>query len=86
MKGLSISVSPCNNSFDPTKPCVNESVIDASILANGGQLYAHLAFVNPLINPGNTNYLDYYINDLNFILFSKQNGAFSNLYVEEYQI
>ena len=61
-------------------------MIDAAILANGVQLFAHLAYVNPLINPGDTNYLDYYINDLNFVSFSKQNGAFANSYIEEYQI
>ena len=39
-------------------------------------------FVNPLINAGDSNYLDYYIEDKNFFTFTTRLGAFCNLYLQ----
>ena len=42
--------------------------------------------MNPLINAGNTEYLDYKIVDNNFVSISPTIGAHNNIYVEEYTI
>ena len=54
------------------------------IAGNGGQLIGHILFVNPLLNPGSVDYLDYYISDQNYLSFSTKNGAFVNAYIEEF--
>ena len=82
MQGLQIDISACNSSLNSSRPCVNESLLNSAISAAGGQLFAHIMFVNPLINPGNVDYLDYYINDINMISFSQANGAFANVHVQ----
>ena len=82
MRGLSVGILPCNSSSNTSRQCANDTFIDDLITLAGGQLYAHLIYINPLINPGSDNYLSYYVSDLNYIAFSKQNGAFSNAYLE----
>ena len=82
MQGLQIDISACNNSLNTSRPCVNESLLDSRISTVGGQIFAHMMFINPLINPGNVDYLDYYINDINMIMFSKANGAIASAYVQ----
>ena len=51
-----------------------------------GGYVANLYFVNPLINPGSVDYLDWEINDLNFISFNEQEGKLSIAYIEDYTI
>ena len=60
LKGVQIAITKCNSSLDLSRPCANDTEIQARLLTsfNGvflGQLYT----VNPLINPGNINYIDY---------------------------
>ena len=42
--------------------------------------------VNPLINAGSTDYLDYYVEDVNFVSFNKIIGAYSIGYIQDYRI
>jgi hypothetical protein len=51
-----------------------------------GQFYSALYFVNPLINPESKDYLDYYIEDRNFITFTKTQAGQSMGYVQEFAI
>ena len=59
MKQIEVRLSKCNDTLDPLRPCVNQSVIDGMITALGG-LTVGMFFVNPLINAGNKDYLSYY--------------------------
>ena len=45
-----------------------------------------LFHVNPLINPGSTDYLDYFVEDRNFISFTMIQGAYSTAYIQDYTI
>lgn len=47
-----------------------------------GQFNAGFFYVNPLINPGDSNYLDYYFEDRNFLAFDKKLGAYSIAHVQ----
>lgn len=42
--------------------------------------------MNPLINPGNQNYLSYYIEDVSYLKFTRKLGADSNGHIEDYTI
>ena len=64
---------------------MNQTIIN-SIFANAGQLYANLLIINPLINPGNIEYIDYYIEDKNFVAFSNSLGGFAVGYAEDFTI
>ena len=59
MKHLEVSISPCTAGSDPSRPCTSEAQIDY-IISNYGPIAATYFYVNPRINPGDANYLDYY--------------------------
>ena len=46
----------------------------------------NLYYINPLLNPGSIDYIDYDINDLNFVSFTPQSGTISTGYLEDYEI
>jgi hypothetical protein len=54
--------------------------------AQMGQFILTQFFINPLLNPGNADYLDYYIEDRNYIAFTSNLGTYSNIHVEEYSV
>ena len=49
-------------------------------------MYASLAYVRPLINPGKADYLRYYVDDSNFFAFTSQVASFGIGYVKDYTI
>ena len=59
-KYVEIRVNKCNSSLNSTRTCVNQSQID-NLYSIFGDISVGLFYVNPLINPGNTEYLDYYL-------------------------
>jgi len=56
------------------------------LLDNFGEFFISLTFVNPLINPGSTEYMDYYLEDKNFMSFTKTVGGYAIGNVEDYAI
>ena len=56
------------------------------LTASGGRIYINLFYINPLINPGNIDYLDYDINDLNYLSFDFQTAGLSSGFVEDFEI
>lgn len=85
MKTVMIYLGKCYNSTDPSRPCVPDATIN-TMQSLYGQFYFSLVYANPLINPGDSKYLDYILNDRNFIRFTNQLGAMSNCFVEDYSI
>lgn len=51
-----------------------------------GQFILNQLFINPLLNPGSHSYLDYYLEDRNYIAFTTQMGTYSNAHVQDYTI
>lgn len=45
-----------------------------------------VSFINPLINQGDQNYLSYYLEDRNYVRFTRKLGADSNGRIEDYKI
>ena len=84
-QAILLNVGKCNNSIDPSRPCVNQSIIDA-MQANSGRFVLNFYFVNALINPGTSQYLDYYLNDFNYMQFTQTLGASAYGYITEFDI
>lgn len=59
MNYVQVQIRKCDPEKDPTRPCVNETEIQIAEAING-PFFAGFLFSNPLINPGNINYFDYY--------------------------
>lgn len=70
-----IKISQCSSNI-VSRPCLSDTFIDAYVNASGA-VYATLIFTNTLINPGSSEYLDYYIDDRNYITFTRNEGAIS---------
>ena len=60
MRGLEIRVHQCDNTTNSSRSCANDSFIDAYVTI-AGAVYVNIVYVNPLINPGSTDYLSYYL-------------------------
>jgi hypothetical protein len=55
-------------------------------MAMMGQFFFSFLYVNPLINPGDSNYLDYFLEDRNYMRFTTQLGMMSSGFVKDYSI
>ena len=51
-----------------------------------GSMNIGLFYVNPLINPGNPDYLDYYFEDKNTVPFTTKSGANAIARVQDFSI
>jgi hypothetical protein len=55
-------------------------------MAKTGQFQFSFVYVNPIINPGSQNYLEYFLDDRNYLRFTTKLGARSTGYVQDYSI
>lgn len=72
----------CNKS---KSACVEDSEIDRYIAENG-DFILKVYFTNPSINPGEKEYLSYYLDDTNEYPFSNKIGVNANLFFSQYTI
>lgn len=56
------------------------------IEAQVGQFLMTQFFINPLLNPGSQDYLDYYLEDRNYLAFTSKMGGYSNVHVQDYTV
>ena len=78
-------MEPCsNNSFD-SRPCHSQADIDA-FMASEGNFFYTIYFLNPLLNPGQEDYLTYYLEDSNYVIFSSTGAEEAQILVEDYTI
>ena len=42
--------------------------------------------MNPLFNPGDIEYLDFALKDLNYVTFTSKLGVYANVYIQDYTI
>jgi hypothetical protein len=81
-----VLISSCTNSaLYPNTVCANQTEVD-TFIANNQIVTANLYFINPLINSGSKDYLDYYLEDGNYFTFDKTRGVSANLYFSEYTV
>lgn len=69
MELLQIRVLKCNDTLDPTRPCVPNTTI-AYLQSLVGQFIFTFYYANPLLNPGDKSYLSYYLEDKNYVTFT----------------
>jgi hypothetical protein len=64
---------------------VNDKVIDDYIMKYQN-FVINFYFMNALINPSQTNYIDYYLEDRNYYPFSKKTSVTSNIFITQNNI
>jgi hypothetical protein len=64
---------------------VDDKIIDDYILQNHN-FVIDFYFMNALINPSQTNYIDYYLEDRNYYPFSKKTSVTSNIFITQNDI
>ena len=86
MRSMELSIFRCDNTTNSSIPCANDTMLNNLFNSFFGNFIVNLVFINPLINPGNTEYLDYYLDDTHFFTFSQTQGSYSIGLVEDYAI
>ena len=62
-----------------TTECATTQEIDDYMTQNeGGTVYTY--FLNTFINPGDTKYLNYFLEDSNYFTFNTETGVTSNIF------
>ena len=82
---VEVRVSKCGSLYNNSIPCANQTQVD-NLINTWGELFADFFFIKPIINPGNTDYLDYQLDDSTFVSFTKTLGAHVNALINEYTI
>ena len=82
---LEVSISQCTNSSQWTVPCAPQTTID-QLFANDTNFFFTLYFINPIINADSQEFLEYYIEDSNYIIFSATRGEECQLLMEDFTI
>ena len=85
MNSIEIRVQRCDNTTNSSRVCANDSFIDFFVYW-AGSVTVNVIYANPLINPGNTEYLGYYLEDKNFFSFTRTQGSYSIGYLEDFAI
>ena len=75
LRSMELSIRRCDNTTNSTTICADDTAVD-NFFTSDGTVYVNLVFANPLINPGNIDYLDYYLEDRNFFTFSQTQGSY----------
>lgn len=86
---IEVSVNQCSNSsVDPANPryCASNELIDEYFANNSQKIYFTIYFVNPLINPDIAEFRTFYLEDSNYIIFSKTGGEEAQIMMEDYTI
>ena len=83
---FSVTLYPCSNSTDPSRPCAPIEEIEAYVASNGQWNYFNFYYVNSIINADQPQYKSYYLEDRNYIPFSSTLGAELDMYLTEIKI
>ena len=78
---LQIRIKQCDPNLTLSRPCANQSLMDNISASFRGTFVANLYYINPLINPGSKNYIEYEVNDKNFFTFSLTKGSAATGYI-----
>jgi hypothetical protein len=84
-KTLEVSVRPCSNRSGEERECAEQGVID-DFLSENGNFFFTAYFLNPLINADQQNYLTYYLEDSNYIIFSTTGGEEAQIHIQDFTI
>lgn len=84
-RDLEIAIKRCTNSSQFQYPCAPDTEID-QLFANETNFYYTLYFINPLINSDSQEFLSYYLEDSNYIMFSATDGEECQIMMEDYTV
>lgn len=74
-----VEVVRCS-SDSPNKTCADESDFENSTF------HFNVYILNTLINPGSQDYITYYLEDRNFILFTTAYSSLVSIFISDYEI
>jgi hypothetical protein len=77
-KYAKITVSKCGTTVNAST-CIDATTVDSFINSNQGATL-NLYYINPILNSGNSQYIDYYLEDSNYFSFNTNIGVSANLY------
>ena len=67
---VTVEIRPCSNDTNPNKTCGSAEKVDEYFITNE-QSFFMLYTVNAMINPGQKQYIQYYLED-NYLKFSRE--------------
>ena len=79
-----IIVSKCGSAI-LSAICMNSSVVQSFIDNNQG-VTLNFYYINPVLNAGDADYINYYLEDSNYFSFNTNIGVSANLFYSEYSI
>ncbi len=82
---LEVSVSRCTNSSDFRYNCASDAEID-QFFKDEQTFFYTIYFINPLLNSDSQEYLSYYLEDSNYVIFSATGGEECQLWMEDFTI
>ena len=80
---ISIAVHPCRNETGVT--CASQAKID-QLFQQYSNFYLTYNYINPVINPNSVQFMDYYLEGNDYIIFSDKIGAEAWVYFSDYSI
>jgi hypothetical protein len=85
-KYVKLNINKCtNNTLFPNTICADDSVVANFISVNQGATL-NFYFINPILNPGSKEFINYYLEDRNYFLFNTATGVTANIYYSEYSV
>lgn len=86
-KYVKISVqTSCSIGSSDNRTCASASTIDNLMASSGGYLTFNYYYLNTIINPDNSKYLDNYLEDRNYFTFTRNMGMSANVFISSYTI
>lgn len=78
---FSVTLYPCSNSTDPSRPCGSTDELTQFLDSNGQWNYFTYYYVNSIINADSPQYKSLYLEDRTYIVFGQQMGAELDMYL-----
>ena len=77
-------MSECtNNALYPGTTCLSSTNVSDFLTANGEFTFNYY-FVNAVLNPGDKNFIKYYLEDRNYFSFRTTTGVSTDIFFNDY--
>ncbi len=80
-----LQITACNNYTNINNVCASPEQIE-ELMLNSTNFSVNIFFTNPVINPNQKEYIDYYLEDNAYAIFSKNIAAQMKIFLADYLI
>lgn len=85
-KYAQLVISECtDNVLYPNTTCKSGTDI-TDFLSSNGQFTISIYLINPVLNPGDPSFINYYLEDSNYFSFDTYTGISANLFYNDYKV